>query len=56
VLLKANPKLQIEYNIKISYDEDFANNWYAQLDWLHKQSASYEKAHLQYPVYRIMQD
>ena len=56
MLLKANPKLQIEYNIKISYDEDFANNWYAQLDWLHKQSKNYEKAHLQYPVYRIMQD
>ncbi|MBC3847674.1 M14 family metallopeptidase [Winogradskyella echinorum] len=52
-LLKANPKLQIEYNVKISYDEDFANNWYAQLDWLHKQSGNYEKAHLQYPVYRI---
>ncbi len=52
-LLKENPKLQIEYNIKISYDEDFANNWYAQLDWIHKQSKNYEKAHLQYPVYRI---
>mgnify|MGYP003648595532 FL=1 len=52
-ILKANPKLQIEYNIKISYDEDFANNWYAQLDWLHKQSGDYEKAHLQYPVYRV---
>jgi len=52
-LLKNSPKLQIEYNVKISYDEDFANNWYAQLDWLHKQSKHYEKAHLQYPVYRI---
>ncbi|WP_296316888.1 M14 family metallopeptidase [Winogradskyella sp. UBA3174] len=52
-LLRANPKLQIEYNIKVSYEEDFANNWYAQLDWLHKQSGNYEKAHLQYPVYRI---
>ncbi|WP_339626696.1 M14 family metallopeptidase [uncultured Winogradskyella sp.] len=53
MLLKTNPKLQIEYNIKISYEEDFANNWYAQLDWLHKQSGNYEKAHLQYPVYRL---
>ncbi|WP_179335886.1 M14 family metallopeptidase [Winogradskyella costae] len=52
-LLKNNPKLEIEYNIKISYDEDFANSWYAQLDWLHKQSKNYEKAHLQYPIYRI---
>ena len=52
-LLKNNPKLEIEYNVKISYDEDFANSWYAQLDWLHKQSKHYEKAHLQYPVYRV---
>ena len=52
-LLDENPKLQMEYNVKISYDEDFANNWYAQLDWLHKQSKYYETAHLQYPVYRI---
>ncbi len=53
MLLKTNPKLQIEYNVKISYDEAFANNWYAQLDWQHKHSKNYEKTHLQYPVYRI---
>ncbi|WP_299521575.1 M14 family metallopeptidase [Winogradskyella sp.] len=52
-LLKANPKLQIEYNIMLSYDEAFANNWYAQLDWIHKKSKYYEKAHLRYPVYRV---
>jgi len=55
-LLKENPKLQIEYNVKISYDEDFANNWYAQLDWLHKQSKHYEAAHMVYPVYRVKQN
>lgn len=53
MVLRANPKLQIEYNIKISYDEEFANNWYAQLDWIHKKSNNYEKAHLQYPIYRL---
>ncbi len=53
LLLRANPKLQIEYNIKVSYDEEFANNWFAQLDWIHKKSKNYEKAHLQYPVYRL---
>ncbi|MFD2823156.1 M14 family metallopeptidase [Lacinutrix iliipiscaria] len=52
-LLVQHPELQIELNVKKSYDKDFANNWYAQLDWLHKKSAHYEKAHLQYPVYRI---
>ncbi|WP_225036983.1 M14 family metallopeptidase [Winogradskyella sp. SM1960] len=52
-LLKNNPKLQIEYNVKVSYDEEFANSWYAQLDWLHKQSKHYETAHMQYPIYRL---
>ncbi|WP_460218309.1 M14 family metallopeptidase [Psychroserpens sp. MEBiC05023] len=52
-LLQRNPKLQIDFNLKKTYDKDFADNWYAQLDWLHKQSEHYEKAHLQYPVYRI---
>ncbi|WP_299277255.1 M14 family metallopeptidase [uncultured Psychroserpens sp.] len=53
-LLARHPKLKIDFNLKKTYDEDFANNWYAQLDWIHKQSAHYEKAHLQYPVYRLM--
>jgi hypothetical protein len=48
-----NPRLQIAFNMKKSLDPDFAQNWYAQLDWLHKQSEFYEKAHLQYPIYRI---
>ncbi|OUR99466.1 hypothetical protein A9Q86_12935 [Flavobacteriales bacterium 33_180_T64] len=52
-LLIRNPKLQVDFNLKKTYDQDFANNWYAQLDWLHKQSSHYEKSHLQYPVYRI---
>jgi hypothetical protein len=53
MLLKMNPKLQIEYNLKKSYNKDFAQNWYAQLEWLHKKSPNYEKAHLRYPIYRI---
>ncbi len=53
MLLMQNPKLKINFNLKKSYDKDFANNWYAQLDWLHKQSVNYEKSHLQYPVYRL---
>ncbi len=52
-LLKRNPRLQINLNVKKSYDKEFANNWYAQLDWLHKQSPNYEKVHMQYPVYRV---
>lgn len=53
LVLAQYPKLQIEFNLKKSYEPEFANNWYAQLDWLHKQSKFYESAHLQYPIYRI---
>ncbi|MEY8848212.1 M14 family metallopeptidase [Psychroserpens sp. XS_ASV72] len=53
MLLEQNPKMKIDFNLKKTYDEEFANNWYAQLDWIHKQSEFYEKAHLQYPIYRI---
>ena len=53
LILLQNPRLQIELNLKKSYEPDFANNWYAQLDWIHKKSENYEKTHLQYPVYRV---
>ena len=53
LILRQDPKLRINFNLKKSYDKDFAANWYAQLDWLHKQSVNYEKSHLQYPVYRL---
>ena len=52
-ILKENPKLKAEFEQKKSEDSNFANNWYEQLDWLHKQSENYEKAHLRYPVYRL---
>ena len=52
--LKRNPKIQIEFNLKKSLDKDFASNWYAQLDWIHKKSPSYEKAHLRYPIIRVL--
>ena len=54
LMLAQNPRLQIEFNLKKTYDQDFANNWYAQLNWLHQKSEHYETSYLQYPVYRIM--
>ena len=39
---------------KKKLDTNFNSNWYLQLDWLFKQSNLYEKAHLQYPIYRII--
>lgn len=53
-LLKTDNHLKLEFDIKVNNDEDFANNWYSQLDWIHKHSKFYEKAHLQYPIYRIL--
>jgi len=52
-LLKEDATLKASFEEKKSSDKAFAKNWYAQLDWLHKKSEHYEKAHLQYPVYRI---
>lgn len=52
-LLKNNEKLRIQFELK-KKDTAFVNNWYMQLDWLHKQSDNYEKAHMRYPIYRIL--
>ncbi len=52
-LLKNNPNLNVEFERKKQADSSFSSNWFAQLDWLHKHSPNYEKAHLQYPVYRL---
>lgn len=54
-ILAAQPELESKFNLKKNSDQDFAKNWYAQLDWLHKQSKNYEKAHLQYPVYKLFE-
>lgn len=52
-LLDKNPALKATFETKKQTEKEFANNWYAQLDWLHKKSDNYEKAHLQYPIYRL---
>ncbi|MGB1210028.1 MAG: M14 family metallopeptidase [Lacinutrix venerupis] len=53
-LLKSNAELKIKFETKKEEDSLFKNNWYQQLNWLHKHSENYEKAHLQYPVYRVL--
>jgi len=52
-ILNNNPQLKADFEKKKIESKDFANNWYAQLNYIHKHSKYYEKAHLQYPVYRI---
>ena len=54
--LDKNPAIRIELTSKIKSDANFAQNPDAQLEWVHKQSPYYEKAHLQYPIYRILKN
>ncbi|MEW7292531.1 M14 family metallopeptidase [Aquimarina sp. 2304DJ70-9] len=52
-LLQNDDELRIRFEEQ-KKDTAFANRWYIQLDWIHKQSDNYEKAHMKYPVYRIL--
>jgi hypothetical protein len=52
-LLDKSPDLRIKFEEKKKNEPDFSQNWYAQLDWLHKHSPNYEQAHLHYPIFRI---
>ena len=52
-MLEKNPELKERFEEKKNSDTEFSNNWYAQLDWLHKQSKHYEEAHLRYPIFRM---
>ncbi len=52
-LLKTNTSVRNKFELKLEEDTNFANNWYAQLDWIHKHSDNYEKAHLRYPIFKI---
>ncbi|SDG74997.1 M14 family metallopeptidase [Psychroflexus sediminis] len=53
-ILKNNAELKAEFEKKQNTEPKFAKNWYAQLDWIHKHSKYYEKAHLTYPVVRVL--
>ncbi|GMN11925.1 M14 family metallopeptidase [Croceitalea sp. MTPC9] len=55
-LLKENEELRNSFLLKKENEEQFAKNWYAQLDWVFKQSKYYEDAHMQYPVFRILKE
>ena len=53
-ILHDNPNLKKQLDEKLRTDVSFAKSPEAQLDWVHKHSLYYEKAHLQYPVFRIV--
>lgn len=51
--LSEHPAIKAQFEAKKESDLNFAKNWYAQLDWIHKQSPNYEKSHLRYPIVRV---
>ncbi|WP_281632102.1 M14 family metallopeptidase [Flavobacterium luteolum] len=53
-LFKENPSLKAELEAKKQNDREFAKSSQAQLDWIYKHSVYYEKAHMQYPVNRVL--
>lgn len=52
-ILREDTDLKEEFEEKKKGDRDFANDTYAQLDWIHKRSGHYEPGHLRYPVFRV---
>ncbi|RZJ34461.1 MAG: hypothetical protein EOO51_09650 [Flavobacterium sp.] len=53
-ILIEHPELRRQLDEKRNTDKAFAKDPEAQLDWVYRNSVYYEKAHLQYPVYRLM--
>lgn len=53
-ILNNDPQLMKQFKHKQKTEKEFNENWYAQLDWVHKHSKYYENAHMQYPVYRVL--
>jgi hypothetical protein len=53
-ILKDNPQLKAEMEQKKMTDSIFTKSPEAQLDWVYKHSVYYEKAHLRYPIYRVL--
>lgn len=51
--LHENPDIKEEFEAKKKIDANFSNNWYLQLDWIHKRSPHYESSHLRYPIVRV---
>ncbi|HKH60136.1 MAG TPA: M14 family metallopeptidase [Flavitalea sp.] len=53
-LLKNDPDLKSKLEDRRARDTAFANNAGAQLNFIYQQSPYYERAHMNYPVYRVI--
>ena len=51
--LNHNPYIKKAFEEKKNNDSDFAQDWYWQLDWIHKQSPNFEASYLRYPIVRV---
>ena len=54
-ILEENPALREKLENKKATDEKFAQSTYMQLDFVYKNSPHYEKTHLVYPVFRLIE-
>ncbi|MBR9853412.1 MAG: hypothetical protein GYB37_02385 [Algicola sp.] len=52
-MLQKDSILFQEFETKKEGDLNFANNWYAQLNWIFERSEHFEEAYLAYPIYRV---
>jgi hypothetical protein len=52
--LEEHPEIKKELERKKANEPAFNTNAYAQLLWIYKRTPLYEKAHLQYPIHRIL--
>jgi len=52
-LLTELPELAKTFELKKREDTDFANNSYAQLNWIYTNSRYYEKEHMRLPVFFV---
>jgi hypothetical protein len=52
-MLENDSLLKKEFDSVRTTDPSLIDNPSTQLDWLHKRSKHYEKAHMQYPIYRV---
>nr|WP_297784693.1 M14 family metallopeptidase [uncultured Allomuricauda sp.] len=52
-MLQSDSLLLQEFETKKEAELNFANNWYAQLNWIFERSEHFEEAFLTYPIYRI---
>jgi len=52
-MLQKDSLLLQEFEAKKEAELNFANNWYAQLNWIFERSEHFEEAYLTYPIFRI---